>query len=535
MNTSWYICFIQQLWIIPICVAAILVLPLVRNQVTDVGAKYLGLLVHAILILIVVWLFLAHQQFLTWDQYGPISTLNWVSQWGVQISAGLDGLSLSFIALSILLSFLVYGLSVKFIPLQQGSNFLGLYCLLLAGLLGTFLATNLVFFYICWEVVLIPIFIMVAIWGGARRREANIRFLLFSFSGSLLMLMGMTILAFYYKKELGQFSFDYFNLKSILLPFDGSFTSLQFFAFLTFLAAFFIKGHIFPLHSWLPALYKEGHPAVTFALSALLFNMASYAMIRFLPTFFPQAFLYAQPVLLYMGAAGVVFGACCTIMQHDLRTFLAYMSVSHMGYFLLGLAALTTASWQASFIQTMNHAILATGFCSFIFYLAHKKNTFDISFIDQVAKKYPLFSFLSFIILLANMGLPGTNGFVGEFLVLLTSFQVGVGPSVLATVGVILVAVYMLKMAQRIFFHENASLVSNATFGNKNRFIMFDYFSLTVICILIILLGTAPMEFFKPGNAVMSKQLQGVQLQKDFLLPEAAKGLIDDPRTEIHK
>jgi len=246
----------------------------------------------------------------------------------------------------------------------------------------------------------------------------------------------------------------------------------------------------------------------TVAVSALLFNMATYGMLRFLPAFFPQGIVWWGPVLMIIGAIGIIYGALCVLAQSDLRQVIAFVSVSHVGFFLLGFGSLTIMGFQAAYIQTINHAVLAASFSMIIFIIMHKKNDYHVGSLSGLVKTLPFISIAFFISILGNIGLPGTNGFVGEFLVLTASFQSSPWVTTFATLGVILSATYGLKIYQKLFFNHAQSVDHDGVVDLKGMQIVL----MSILLLLIILLGVKPMNFFAPAMESLRKALIAISL-----------------------
>lgn len=449
--------------------------------------------------------FAKYQNLNGWNVFGPIVKIPWLSIWGVNLTLGLDGLTFPYLFISSILAPIIY---FFLIPLERKpSVFIRsiLFFLILFGMYGSYLSLDLVMFYIHWEIVIVPIFILVGLGHGTYRSSALMKFLLFSIGSSLMMLLAIIILGINFESQMKGFSFNFFDLKSALVPLqpDQVFLSSQWWSCLAFLLALLVKAHAFPLHSWLPDLYKEGTPLSTVVVSALLFNMATYAFFRYLPAFFPQAIYWWSNVLMLLGALGVIYGALCVFVQSDLRQIIAFISVSHVGFFLLGFGSLGLMGFQAAYIQTINHAILATSFSIMLFLICYSRNDYHLGSLSGLIKTLPILGIFFFISILGNIGLPGTNGFIGEFLVLMASFQKSPWITILATFGVVLSATYGLKIYQKIFFNGSSNVEHDQlTDLNYGQFIpMF------LLIVLIIFLGIKPMSIVQPAMTSLRKIL----------------------------
>lgn len=455
--------------------------------------------------LFIISMFIYYQNISGWNIFGPIVKIAWLSQWGIHLTLGMDGITLPYLIISAILAPIIY---FFLIPIEKKPSVYVrsiYYFLLLFGMYGSYLSLDLVVFYILWELVLIPVFLLVGLGSGTYRQAALMKFLLFSIGSSLMMLIGIVLLAINYESQKSGISFNFFDLKSAVMPLNSGsvFLSTQWWSCVAFLLAFFIKAHAFPLHAWLPDLYKEGTPLSTVAVSALLFNMATYAMFRFLPAFFPQALSWWSEIIMLLGAIGIIYGALCVFVQSDLRQVIAFISVSHVGFFLLGFGSLSVMGFQAAYIQTINHALLAASFSIIIFLIAHVRNDYHLGSLSGLVKTIPIMAIAFFISILGNIGLPGTNGFVGEFLVLIASFQKSSVITILATFGVILSATYGLKIFQKMFFNQLRSSDHHQVLDLSGMQIVFMFF----MVFLIFLLGIRPMGFFVPAMETLSKTL----------------------------
>jgi len=476
---------------------------------TEKGVRYLSLSSLVVQLLMTVF-FINYHQTHGWNIFGPIVEIPWIEEWGISLTLGIDGMSFPYILISSILAPIIYYLMM---PLETNpSIFIRslLFFLMLFGVYGSFLSLDLVIFYVLWEVVLIPIFILVGLGTGSLRQSALMKFFLFSLGSSLLMLLGIMILGIHYESQASELSFNFFDLKSLVLPVASHevFLSTQWWTCLAFLLAFFIKAHAFPLHSWLPDLYKEGTPLATVVVSALLFNMATYAMFRFLPAFFPQSIVWWSSILMLLGALGIIYGALCVLAQSDLRQVMAFISVSHVGFFLLGFGSLSIMGFQAAYIQTINHGILAASFSMLVFLIVHKRNDYHVGSLSGLVKTLPFVTIAFFISILGNIGLPGTNGFVGEFLVLLASFQVSPWITAFAALGVILSATYGLKIFQKLFFNHAQSIDHDGVVDLKGM----QIFVMSILIVFIFLLGIKPMNFFDPAMESLRKTLIALSL-----------------------
>ncbi len=387
-----------------------------------------------------------------------VEKIPWISQWGVSYHLGVDGLSLLLIVLTAFLAPLAV-LSTYRAVADRVKGFMFCILLLQVGMLGAFLALDVFLFYVFWELMLIPMVFLIGIWGGQRRVYAAVKFFLFTLFGSVLMLVAILVVYFLHQSQTGEFTADLLILLHTDIPPE---TELWLFA--AFALAFAIKVPMFPPHTWLPDAHVEAPTAGSVILAAVLLKMGTYGFLRFAFPLFPSAAVQAVPVIVVAAVAGIVIGALVAMVQSDVKKLIAYSSVSHLGFVMLGISALTPQAVSGGVLQMVNHGISTGMLFLLVGCLYERRHTRLISEFGGLAKQLPWYATLFLVASLASMGLPGTNGFVGEFLVLIGSFQSPVleGRSgsagaarlwvALAGLGVVLGAIYMLWMIQRVFF-----------------------------------------------------------------------------------
>mgnify|MGYP000901978612 FL=1 len=375
-----------------------------------------------------------------------VDRFDWIPSWGIQYFLGVDGLSILMILLTSFISMLAIASSWNAIKTQVKQFYI--FCLLLEmGMLGVFLAQNLFLFYIFWEFTLVPMYFLIGIWGGARRVYASIKFFLYTMAASLLML-----LAILYMGITG----GTFSLPDLIAG-RAAFAGAQNLLFLGFFLAFAVKVPIFPFHSWLPDAHTEAPTAGSIILAGVLLKMGTYGLIRFNLPLFPEAAYRYAPYIAVLAIIGIIYGAIVSFAQKDVKKLVAYSSISHLGFVTLGIFSLNAAGIQGAILQGVNHG-LSTGALFFLVGVLYEQtHTRDMAAYGGVWKIMPVFSVLSLIVVLSSMGLPGLNGFVGEFTILLGSMGAeSLAPrpwifTAFATTGVILAAVYLLWMFQRVF------------------------------------------------------------------------------------
>ncbi|HLY23810.1 MAG TPA: NADH-quinone oxidoreductase subunit M [bacterium] len=371
----------------------------------------------------------------------------WVPAAGIGYHLGVDGLSVSLTALVALLVPLAIVVSADQVK-ERGQGFVLTLLLLEAGLLGTFLAQDLVLFYVFWEAMLIPMYFLIALWGGPARRGAAIKFLLYTLSGSVLMLLAIIAVYLQGGRVLGAPTFDLPALLARPLGVSPAFEALLFGAFAV---AFAIKMPVWPLHTWLPDAYAEAPPVVTVLLAGLMAKAGAYGLLRFCLPLFPDAVRVWGPLLASLGVAGILYGGAVAWAQDDLRRLLAYGSLSHMGFILLGIFALNVESVQGSVLQMINHGVSTGALFVLAGMLIGRTGHARTDAYGGLAAATPALAAVTLIVVASSLALPGTNGFVGEFLILLGAFQTHPVHAVLATLGIVLAAAYLLAFVGRIF------------------------------------------------------------------------------------
>jgi NADH-quinone oxidoreductase subunit M len=378
------------------------------------------------------------------------STTPWIEAWGVSYSLGLDGISLFMVMLTTFSTSMAILGSFNYIKTRQRA-FYALMLLLEAGVVGVFVATDLLLFYVFFELTLVPMYFIIGIWGGERRIYAAIKFFLYTALGSLLMLVGILYLFFKAKLFLGVPTFAYADLLQV--PLTGT---EQLWLFTAFALAFSVKVPVFPLHTWLPDAHVEAPTPGSVILAAVLLKMGTYGFLRFLLPLFPVASQHPAVVstMLVLGVIGILYTAWVAAVQPDAKKLVAYTSVAHMGFVVLGIFALTVNGIQGALVVMISHGISTGALFLLLGMLYERRHTRVIADFGGVGRVAPWLATAFVITALTSIGLPGTSGFVGEFLALLGTFETHPTLAIVATLGVIFAAYYMLPMVQRIFFNK---------------------------------------------------------------------------------
>src|SRR3954471_24300196 len=413
------------------------------------GAKRMALIVTTLELLLSVGLWWAFDP--TQGGMQLVSSAPWITRWGISYRVGLDGISLVMVLLTTVmmpLSVLASWTSIT----RRERAFYALMLTLLTGLIGVFIALDLFLFYVFFEVMLIPMYFIIGIWGGANRLYAAIKFFIYTMAGSLLMLVAIVVMAWKISGVTGTLSFSYEHL----LQNAGSVGSTATWLFAAFALAFAIKVPIFPLHTWLPDAHVEAPTAGSVLLAAIMLKIGTYGFLRFAVPFFPEVALSPEVtrLIVILAVTGVVYGALVAMVQPDIKKLVAYSSVSHLGFVMLGIWGVTLISVQGALMVMISHGISTGALFLLIGMIYERRHTRLIDDYGGIARVVPIFSLILTVVALSSIGLPGLNGFVGEFLVLLGSFGAYPWATSVATTGVIFAAAYLLWALQRMIFNR---------------------------------------------------------------------------------
>ncbi|MBU8932999.1 MAG: NADH-quinone oxidoreductase subunit M [candidate division Zixibacteria bacterium] len=422
----------------------ILLLAVPKNQHDSI--KSVCLIVAFITMLLSFWLY---------AMFDPISNgmqfevdIPWITSLGIHYHMGIDGISLLLIVLTSVLTVLAILSSWSSITKAVKGYYI---CMLLLemGMIGVFCVLDLFMFYVFWEVMLVPMYFIIGLWGGPRRLYAAIKFVLFTMFGSLLMLVAILYLVFAYQSYSGEYSFDILKMMDMPLAFTP-----QLYLFAAFALAFAIKVPMFPFHTWLPDAHVQAPTAGSVILAGVLLKMGTYGFLRFCLPIFPEATVAFLPYICVLALIAIIYGALVAMVQRDVKSLVAFSSVSHMGFIMLGIFALNLQGIQGAVLQMLNHGISTGALFLIVGMIYERRHTRLIEDFGGLAKVMPVFATFFMIATLSSIGLPLTNGFVGEFLILLGVFKANVVYGVIASSGVILSACYMLWMYQRVIFGE---------------------------------------------------------------------------------
>ena len=460
------------------------------------------------LIALVVSVLVFAETLLLWSRFNPASAdfqfverHAWIPAFGISYSVGVDGISLFLLVLTGFLTPLALLSSWEAVH-KRTRAFCMCILLLESTMIGVFVSVDLFLFYVFWDAMLIPMYLLIGIWGYDRRVYAAVKFMLYTMTGSVLMLLAILGLAALNYSTTGQYSFDLVTLYALQVP-----PSLQFWFFLAFALAFAIKVPLFPFHTWLPDAHVEAPTAGSVILAGVLLKMGTYGLLRFAFPLFPLAATFFAPYLATLAVIGIIYGALVAMVQPDLKKLVAYSSVSHLGFVVLGIAAMNTQGVQGAVYQMMSHGVSTGGLFLIVGMLSDRRHTRLISEFGGLKNVMPRLVAVFLIITLSSIGLPGLNGFVGEFLILLGAFTWDPRFAAFAATGMILSAVYMLWMFQRV----NYGPVTNEKNSTLKDLSPREWAAILPIVALALLMGILPNLFLRPMGPSVERLLNQVR------------------------
>ncbi len=425
-----------------------------------------------------------------------VERVSWIPQLNVFYHLGVDGISLPMLIATGLLSFLacVASFGIE----ERVKEYFALYLLLETGMLGTFLALDLVLFYVFWEVVLVPMYFLIGVWGGPRKEYAAIKFFLYTLAGSIFMLLG--ILALYFASTPHTFDMLELGQNTFALRF-------QQIIFLALFLGFAIKVPIFPFHTWLPDAHVEAPTPISVLLAAILLKMGTYGFFRISYPILPDGARWFGPFMGILAVIGIVYGGFVAFAQKDFKKMVAYSSVSHMGFVLLGLAVFTKSAMLGALLQMFTHGLITGGLFLLVGVLYDRAHTRDLDAFGGLWAKMPVYGSILIFTALASLGLPGLAGFVSEFLVLIGSFPVYKWMAILACLGILLAAAYLLYMIQRVLLGP-----ANPKWAKLPDINAREIFTVVPLMILILAIGIYPkwiLEYMTPAIDALLRSLGG--------------------------
>ena len=422
----------------------------------------------------------------------------WIPAFGIDYHVGVDGISLWLVVLTGFLTPISLLSSWESIE-KKTKEFTFFVLALEAFMLGVFVALDLFLFYVFWDAMLIPMYFLIGVWGYDRRIYAAIKFMLYTMAGSVLMLVAILGLAYLHSEATGSYSFDYARLLSMQIA-----PTTQYWFFLAFAVAFAIKVPLFPFHTWLPDAHVEAPTAGSVILAGVLLKMGTYGLIRFAFPLFPEAAAFFAPYIAVLAVIGIVYGALVAMVQPDMKKLVAYSSVSHLGFVVLGICAMNANGIQGAVYQMVAHGISTGGLFLIVGMLSDRRHTRLISEYGGLKGVIPRLTAVFLIITLSSIGLPSLNGFIGEFLVLLGAFRWEPRYAVVAASGVILSAVYMLWMVQRVYYGEVTNEKNRTLPDLSSR----EWLVIAPVVAMAIFMGLAPNVFLRPTAASVDKVVE---------------------------
>ncbi|GGG15260.1 NADH-quinone oxidoreductase subunit M [Pontibacter amylolyticus] len=420
----------------------------------------------------------------------------WIPQWGISISLALDGLSLILLLLTFFLGLLSVLISWR--EIQSKVAFFHFNLLwVLAGITGVFLTMDLFLFYFFWEVMLIPMYFLIGIWGHENRRYAAFKFFLFTQASGLLMLLAILGLYFIHGNQTGLYTFSYFELLNTTLAPEAA--RLLMFGFL---AAFLVKLPVVPFHSWLPDAHSQAPTAGSVILAGLLLKTGAYGLLRFVLPLFPTATVEFAPWAMLLGVVGILYGAMLAFSQTDLKRLVAYTSVSHMGFVILGVFSFNEWALQGVVMQMITHGLSTGALFIIAGFLYERLHTRDIRQMGGFWSTAPKMGIIALVFVMASLGLPGLGNFIAEFLTLVGSWQANNWLTVFATIGIVLATIYSLRIMQKIFLEEYKLKQTLPDLNAREMLIAIP------MVVLIFWLGLYPQPFLDTTRPSVQEQLQ---------------------------
>jgi NADH-quinone oxidoreductase subunit M len=442
----------------------------------------------------------AAMQFVAWAP--------WIPSYGIDYHVGIDGISLWLVMLTTFLMPIAI-LSTYSAVEKHVKEFMIFMLILEVGMVGVFLAIDLFLFYIFWELVLIPMYFLIGVWGSERRIYSAIKFFLFTFAGSVLMLVAIIALYFFHYKATGTYTTDLQKMYALDIP-----VKLQFWMFAAFALAFAFKVPMFPFHTWLPDAHVDAPTSGSVILAAILLKMGTYGFLRFAMPLFPVAAFDLMPAVATLAVIGIIYGALVAMVQKDMKKLVAYSSVSHLGFVMLGLFAFNIQGIEGGILQMINHGVSTGALFLIVGIIYERRHTRLIEQFGGLSKVLPVYALVFMIVTLSSIGLPGTNGFVGEFLIMLGAFKTTRILTVFAATGVILAAVYMLWMFQRVMFGKITNEENRGLRDLNARELGY----MLPLLVMIFWIGIYPQTFLRKMDASVTAVVTRIETKRQAAL-----------------
>ncbi len=438
-----------------------------------------------------------------------IERVPWIRNYGISYHVGIDGISLLLVMLTTFITPVTI-LSAFDSVQRRAKGFMIALLIMETGMLGVFAALDVFLFYIFWEAMLLPMYLIIGVWGGKNRLYASVKFVLFTMFGSLLMLVAIFALYSQSNAQLGTYTTNYLDLLHLRHS-----SAAQTWMFLAFALSFAIKVPLFPFHTWLPDAHVEALTPGSVILAAILLKMGGYGFLRYCLPMFPEATARFIPLLVVLAVVGIIYGALMAFVQTDMKKLVAYSSVSHLGFVVLGIFALSLQSVSGGIIQMVNHGLSTGALFLLVGIIYQRTHTLRIADYGGLASLMPRFAVVFLIVTLSSIGLPGLNGFVGEFLIIVGSFETQPVGAIVAVLGVILSAVYLLWLVQRVFFGPTSPELSAANESHEGQGLKDltrrEWAVLLPILAMIVMLGVYPKPFLQRIEPAVHSLVQTYQ------------------------
>jgi len=453
-----------------------------------------------------------YTEFANWITVGDFFKMNY--------NVGIDGISLWLVILTTFIMPIAV-LSTWQAVEKNVKGFMALLLLLETGMLGAFISLDLFLFYVFWELMLIPMYFLIGIWGGKNRIYAAVKFFIYTAVGSLLMLVAILFVYYYAQTQSPVDGFSIAQFYLVKIP-----AGAQLWLFLAFAFSFAIKVPMFPLHTWLPDAHTEAPTAGSVILAAILLKMGTYGFLRFAMPLFPDALNTCMPYLATLCVVGIIYGSLVAMVQSDVKKLVAYSSVAHLGFVMLGVFALNLQGVSGGLLQMINHGISTGALFLIVGFIYERRHTREIAEFGGLAKRMPIFATIFMIVTFSSIGLPGTNGFVGEFLALVGAFESELRwYAVVSTSGVILAAVYMLWMFQRVMFGE----LNNPKNAELKDLSAREIVLMLPLLVFVFWIGVFPNTFFDKMTPAIDNLLVQVKGKQVAMVQQ-----VEAPQMEIH-
>src|SRR6476620_8591445 len=459
-------------------------------------------------IALVVSILVFAETLLLWSRFNGASAdfqfverYQWIPAFGISYFVGVDGISLFLLVLTGFLTPLAFLGSWESVH-HKTRAFCIVVLLLESAMIGVFVSLDLFLFYVFWDAMLIPMYFLIGIWGYDRRIYAALKFMLYTMAGSVLMLVAILGLGWLHAEATGSYSFDYAEFLALKIA-----PATQYWFFLAFAVAFAIKVPLFPFHTWLPDAHVEAPTAGSVILAGVMLKMGTYGLLRFAFPLFPSAAMYFAPWIAILAVIGIIYGALVAMVQPDMKKLVAYSSVSHLGFVVLGICAMNVNGVQGAMYQMLAHGVSTGGLFLIVGMLSDRRHTRLISEFGGLKAVVPRLTAAFMIMTLASIGLPGLNGFIGEFLIMLGAFRWDPRYVVGAGLGVILSAVYMLWMFLRVYYGK-VTHRENATLPDL---LPHEWSAVVPLCVVALLMGVFPTVFLKPTEPAVMRIVDRLQ------------------------